>query len=331
MRLKSFDAENVQQAIQMVRETLGEEAVILASSRHPLGKGVRVTAAVEDSEGEPLIQEPEGYYRPSKDQVLRECERALTFHQVPEALRQSIIETARLIEEEDKEKLLKSVLETLFAFSPLKLDSRMARFMLVGPHGSGKTLACAKLATQCIVSDRRVAVISADTERAGGIEQLSNLTEILGVPLKIADSRETLHHIIRSIPQDSVVILDTPGVNPYMPDQVERLADFAEAGDMETVVVMASGTEAQESHDTSRAFDFLKPHKLLFTRVDCARRLGGMLSAAHGGKLALSGACASPNVSDPVAALSARDVSRLLLTQPPSPTRRERDHGPSEL
>ena len=47
MRLKSFYAKTMTEAMQMVRETLGEDAIIVATREEKGGKAVRVTAAVE--------------------------------------------------------------------------------------------------------------------------------------------------------------------------------------------------------------------------------------------------------------------------------------------
>ena len=48
MRLKSFTAKTMKEAMQMVRDELGENAVIVAT-REESG-GVRVTAALEQEE-----------------------------------------------------------------------------------------------------------------------------------------------------------------------------------------------------------------------------------------------------------------------------------------
>ena len=47
MRLKTFHANTMPEAMQMIRDTLGEEAVIVATREENGGNSVRVTAAVE--------------------------------------------------------------------------------------------------------------------------------------------------------------------------------------------------------------------------------------------------------------------------------------------
>ncbi|HOO52259.1 MAG TPA: hypothetical protein PLK94_13320, partial [Alphaproteobacteria bacterium] len=48
MRLKSFYAKTMTEAMQLVREALGEDAIIIATREENGGKSVRVTAAIED-------------------------------------------------------------------------------------------------------------------------------------------------------------------------------------------------------------------------------------------------------------------------------------------
>lgn len=55
--------------------------------------------------------------------------------------------------------------------------------MLIGPPGAGKTLTIAKLATRSTPSGRKVGVITTDTARAGGIDQLAAFTKLLKLKL----------------------------------------------------------------------------------------------------------------------------------------------------
>src|SRR6476646_9647197 len=50
MRLKSFYAKSMTEAMQMVRNTLGEDAVIVATREENGGKADRVTAAIEQED-----------------------------------------------------------------------------------------------------------------------------------------------------------------------------------------------------------------------------------------------------------------------------------------
>lgn len=55
--------------------------------------------------------------------------------------------------------------------------------LLVGVNGSGKTSTAAKLAKMFKDQDKKVALVAADTFRAGAIEQLAKWAEKLGIPI----------------------------------------------------------------------------------------------------------------------------------------------------
>ncbi len=54
--------------------------------------------------------------------------------------------------------------------------------LMVGVNGSGKTSTCAKLANRYLAEDRKVALVAADTFRAGAMQQLQMWADRLDVP-----------------------------------------------------------------------------------------------------------------------------------------------------
>ena len=52
MRLKSYNAATMAEAMRMVREELGDDAIIVSTQRASDGQGVRITAALEDPSDE---------------------------------------------------------------------------------------------------------------------------------------------------------------------------------------------------------------------------------------------------------------------------------------
>ena len=60
MRIKCYTATTMTDAMQLVRDELGDDAVIISTQRGANGKGVRITAALEMPvhEDDDVIQEP---------------------------------------------------------------------------------------------------------------------------------------------------------------------------------------------------------------------------------------------------------------------------------
>src|SRR3546814_8256797 len=59
MRLKTFHAETMAEAIQVVRARLGPDAIIVATAEDSETRGVRITAAVEVDDVDPAFCEDE--------------------------------------------------------------------------------------------------------------------------------------------------------------------------------------------------------------------------------------------------------------------------------
>ena len=85
----------------------------------------------------------------------------------------------------------------------------------IGPPGSGKTTTLVKLAvSQGIAAGRTVRLISADSQRIGGAEQLRTFAAILGVSFQSVESMAALAQSIDTAPAGSMILIDTPGLRP---------------------------------------------------------------------------------------------------------------------
>lgn len=345
MRLKSFYAKTVTEAMQMIRDTLGEDAIIVATREESGGKAVRVTAAIEQDRMSEFHDEPTGrdameaedafsdagwlqYDKESDVEVAEQLAEIMLRHSVPEEIIDQIVSCATVVGLEQTHIALIAALEHLYSFRPLPMKSPGKPLMLVGPPGAGKTLAVAKLAARGAMGGRRVAVISTDTLRAGGVEQLSAFTRILDVPLqKARDARELKRAIDLSRDADLTVI-DSGGFNPFRNDEMRDLARLMSAGEVEPILVMPAGVDADESGEMARIYATLGVRHMMPTRLDIARRLGGVLSAAHYGGLIFADASDTPQVANGLQPLSPQNLARLLMPIPAAASGQEK--GPDE-
>lgn len=314
----------------MVRETLGEDAIIVATREENGGKAVRVTAAVEmlSERGAPAFELSRGASggAPSRDWLQYDEEEetsavaealtdALLRHAVPENVTDQILSCATIMALEKPEVAFTAALEHLFAFRPLPKGPQRRPLMLVGAPGAGKTLAVAKIAARGVMDGLKVAVVSCDTLRAGGIEQLGAFTKLLGVPLvKARDPAEVKTAVEKASGADQILI-DTGGINPFAVEEVRDLARLVASSGAETLLAMPAGGDAEESGEIARVFSAIGVRWLMPTRLDIARRLGGLLEAAHQGAMSFSEASDTPQVADGLRALSPASLCTLLMPQ----------------
>lgn len=346
MRIRTFNAPDMQAAMQMVRDTMGEEAIILSSSKEAGGSGISITAATEHEDEFPVIGEAsygsdhgdghhpaygEGYAEPrpvfqskaavsgsTQTNALQEIQNVLRFHNVPAYLEQKIMDTARYVAFEPVESLvdlkqaLSRVLEASFAFSPIQLNEENFRMILVGPPGIGKTMTIAKMAARIVMERKKVTVITTDNKRAGGVEQLSAFTSILGIDLKVASSRTELRLALRECAPNARVLIDSAGSNPYDYEELKELGEYVNFEHMEAVLVAAAGGDCGEAEEIARAFSFLGARRLLVTRADTARRFGSILTTASVAELAFCNISSSSRVIGEFAATNAGVLAELL-------------------
>ena len=174
MRLKTFNARTMSEAMKMVRDHLGEDAIIVSTQRGEGGKGVRLTAALDgaDPEFDGAPETTSGKPPVKKRDTVEYLSDALSRHGVPPNLAERMLRSATTLGIDDPILALAGALDDVFSFQPLNDAKPQKPIMLIGPPGQGKTLTVAKIAARAAMARRPFQLITTETERAGGFEQL---------------------------------------------------------------------------------------------------------------------------------------------------------------
>lgn len=325
MRLKTYCAGSMAEAMHLVRKDMGRDAIIVATHQEAPGAEVQVTAAIETDEddGEQFLsgwadagEDADGsaesgeFGRGGGDGSL--LHRELRYHGVPAELASRLSRLGARFSSGDPVMALAGALDEVFTFSPLA-DLPLSRpLMLVGPPGAGKTIAAAKLMMRARRAERPFAAVTTDTRRAGGVEQLQAFTAILGAELTAGDEAEALSAALAAAGERELYI-DTAGANPYETEELETLRAQVRSLRAEPVLVLPAGSDPLEAADIARAFASVGARRMIATRLDMSRRFGSLLAAAAAGGLAFAGVGISPFVADGLAALNPLSLARLLL------------------
>jgi flagellar biosynthesis protein FlhF len=330
MRLKTFQARTMSEAMRQIKAELGDDAIIVNSRDAP--GGVRVTAAAEPKAAsfeQALVEaEDDGY---TGEEIIELVSDALLKHRVPGQVSEKIIAAALVKDTEDPHAALAWGLEKTFGFAD-PAPAAPAALMLVGPPGAGKTLMAAKLAARAALDGQRPAVITTDTERAGAVEQLGAFLDILELPLHRAADSKTLSGILAERNGTAPIIVDTGGLNPFDPQEMRGLARLLAAGKaahcaIEAALVLPAGIDAEESAEMAMTFEILGVRRLIPTRLDFARRIGGILSAADRGGLFFGEASHTPRVADGILMLDTAALSKLLMPHVPEKKEKSNRRG----
>lgn len=301
MRLKVFHAASVADAMTEIRRALGNDAVIVGTET--AADGVRVTAAVDAAAPSPAIDGA-----PSTD-IADTLYGRLDHHRVPAPIAERLLGMALALGSDDPVLALGGALEAAYSFRPLSFDGEPRRLLLVGPPGQGKTVTAARLAARAVLSRRPVQVIAADMARAGAFAQITELCRPMGLkPWPWSPSAPLAAG-------DDFVVVDGPGINPF--DSCERAAieDIVAATGAEPVLVLAAGSEAEDTAEIAAAFHALGARRMIVTRLDAAHRFGGILAAAEAG-LAIAEAGIGRTLAETLVAMTPLALARLLIGGP---------------
>jgi flagellar biosynthesis protein FlhF len=319
MRLRTFTAPTIADAMQRVRDELGLDAVILSTQRLGRGGGVKVTAGIEtvESSSAGLAQGAQAAI-----EAIDAVGAALEFHGLPLPIADRLLAAAADLPADDAALALAGALDARFGFAPIVGGPGFAEaggaprpVMLVGTPGAGKTASVAKLATRARLAGRLVTAVTCDTLRAGAVEQLATYTRLLQIPAFRAKDAATLVRALDTAPAGALLLIDTVGSNPLDPRDMRALAELIDAARPELALVLAAGGDVAESAECAAAFAELGATRLIATRIDAARRLGGVLAAADVGRLSFAEFGVSPQIGDGLLPVNPVSLARLLLPE----------------
>ena len=167
MRLKTFSASSMSDALKMVKEHFGEDAIIVSSQKAENGLGVKVTAAVDAENEVPITSD--GFDPKQLKEIDDRLTSILSGHGIPPRITDQILNISSALGLDDIDTSLASSMDQLLNFKPFPRPNDPEILMLVGLPGAGKTVTTAKLATKAVMGGAKINVITTDRVRAGGV------------------------------------------------------------------------------------------------------------------------------------------------------------------
>ncbi|MGA1823015.1 MAG: flagellar biosynthesis protein FlhF [bacterium] len=214
-------------------------------------------------------------------------------------------------------KYLKDLLNHLIHTSgPINVTSNTPKIVaLVGPSGVGKTTTIAKLAGILALKRRKkVAFISLDTMRIGGVGQLTSYAKIMGLPITSARNTNDLKKHIESLMDKDCIFIDTAGYNHKNTEQLEKLKEFLTCvPGIEKHLVVSATTQSQDLLTITKNFQRLGIDRLLFTKLDEATQFGTIFNHMIYTNLALSYLSAGQHVPDDLEVATPQRLSELII------------------
>jgi len=352
MRIKVFTAPQLHEALAKVRQDMGPDALILdrQQSADASGKALwHVHAAMDhndpDSETQsirkprkvnltPAPEEQQAAPAPtlSADTTIQRLERLVEglSNKESASLRSTLISNN---EQQAFDHLMRLGVSATYAFDMAsdfserkptgaktlhwanRITPQKERNTLLfsGPSGSGKTTLIAKLAAHYSLKGIRVAVLSTDTERMGGLDALRAYSNTLGIPFFPLKKASETSKILKDTQTAQLLLIDSEGWSPRRDTCLKRQSELWDAMNCTRKIMVIPANMDEEDgmlqlnhHKTSEMTD------IAFSKLDETRTPGKIVNWSIAGGLPMSYCSFGPEVPEQMGWLTAQTLTTLL-------------------
>jgi flagellar biosynthesis protein FlhF len=161
-------------------------------------------------------------------------------------------------------------------------------YALLGPTGVGKTTTIAKIASRFVLKhgNQDIALISTDTYRIGGHEQLRIYGKILGVEVFAAKDAQELKQTLEKLQDKKLILIDMAGLSQkdkMVNSQLDMLCEASH--DIKKIICLNASGTLDTLNNVSKAFAGRGLDGCIITKADEAIGLGGVINVILQNKL----------------------------------------------
>lgn len=154
--------------------------------------------------------------------------------------------------------------------------------IFMGPSGSGKTSTLVKLASHYVVnpqkSQKKVALLTADTHKVGAADQLRIYAQILNVPFAIVRTSQDWTHIMSQLKGYDYILCDFPGSSLKTLEESQVLKNLLPLDKTQITnhLVLSSTSKDQDLSEMGRRYNSLDFDDVIFTSLDDSAQQGSV-------------------------------------------------------
>ncbi|MDX8405929.1 MAG: GTP-binding protein [Mariprofundus sp.] len=346
MRIKVFTAPHLHEALANVRREMGPEALILDRQQSKDGSGNslwHVHAALDlpapaktVEKPAPVVEKPAEHEpvdtHPHVDLTIRRLERLVEGlgNRGSDSLRQAL---PGATEQQAFDHLLKQGIAASHAFDMaadfaqrnptgthtihwgkrINPSHQRHTVLFSGPAGCGKSTLVAKLAAHYSMKGIRVALVSTDTERMGGIDSIKAYANTLGIPFfqlrKAADAAD----ILRQTQSAQLLLIDSEGWSPRRDIGLKRQTILWDAMQCtQRFLVLPANMDEEDGMQQLAHHTAMTMTHLAFSKLDETQRPGKIVNWSIAAGLPLGYCSFGPDVPEQMGWLTDQTLTSLL-------------------
>lgn len=308
MMLKTYIVGTMTEAIPLIKQDLGADALILNTKKIKTGgflgffqkDKLEVTAAVDpEVKQEMQVQQVEfpkaatsvALEIESTAELLQGIKRLLAAQEVAvdvqgellskliSRLKDKADHTLEIVHQMAREELMEMVENNQ---SPsIVTEPEIICFM--GPTGVGKTTSIAKIAADYMLNkDKKVGLVTADTYRIAAVEQLKTYGSILNIPVKVVETAGQVLVALEDFQDCDIILMDTAGRNYQQAQYIEELKRLLPAASkIQIHLVLSLTAKYEDMKKIIDNFQSLSVDELLLTKKDETSSVGAILNLIH--------------------------------------------------
>jgi flagellar biosynthesis protein FlhF len=218
-----------------------------------------------------------------------------------------------------RESLIEGIEKSFIFKGDIFKDSDRRRVVaFLGPTGVGKTTNLFKVASKLILEEnKKVAVISIDTFKAGAGDQARSYCNILGAPFQILSDPKKLRETVDDLDFVDVILIDTVGRSHYDHWKLGEIKETLRLIDeIEYIMVVSCNWKNKESYNLIQKYrKFFNISYLFFTKIDETAYPGTILNLAYKTKLPLTYISTGQNVPEDLKIITPERLASYLLME----------------
>lgn len=190
-------------------------------------------------------------------------------------------------------------------------------YALVGPTGVGKTTTTAKLAARYVMKHgtQNLGLITTDSYRIGGYEQLRIYGKILGVMVYAVKDEEDLKIALNELKGKHMILIDTVGVSQRDQAVTEQLSMLSRAGSPIQKLLCLNATSTGETlTDVMRSYKKHEINGCIVTKLDEAAAIGSVLDVLIRERMRLFYTTSGQRVPEDIEVASKQALVERVLT-----------------